>query len=290
MSVSFTDINGDGVEDVFISNIAHFSFVSKYVKPGEETEVAVTRATMENARIIEDNVFLVSGEDGPVDRHREYFQRTTSGAGWAWDADFFDFDNDGLEDMYIANGREPGLHYGGERNVLYKQSEGYFYDVSSGSGADFPSNARGAVHADFDGDGDLDIIVNNLVDRAVLLRNNLQRNHWIQLKLEGTKSNRDAIGARVWLHTSKGVQTRTVRGGGGYLSKEPNTLHFGLEDREAIERIDIWWPSGHRQSVADLQVDRVHQIVESSAENALPNGGSADRSAVARIQDHDSRR
>ena len=276
MSVSFSDVNKDGIEDVYVSNIAMFTFASKYVAPDVHTNVLLSRRTTENTRMLESNMFLVSGDGTFTERHHDFFERSAEGAGWAWDADFFDFDNDGQEDLYILNGREPNLTYDRERNVLYKQRDGHFYDVSGGSGADFRSNARGAVHADLDGDGDLDVIVNNFLDRAVVLRNNLQRNHWVQLDLVGTASNRDAVGARVRLHGPDGVQLRTVRGGSGFLSKEPNTLHFGLADADRVEKVEIDWPSGRRQVVEALAADRRHRIVEPGGAEGVARGAASE--------------
>ncbi|MDA2930718.1 CRTAC1 family protein [Acidobacteria bacterium AH-259-O06] len=265
MSVGFTDFNKDGVEDVYVSNIAIFSFLTKLVKPGVETLIPTSRETVQNLRMIETNLFLVSSGESFVDRHHQLFDRSPEDCGWAWDADFFDFDNDGQEDLYVVNGREPDvMSYDRQRNVLFKQSNGHFYDISSGSGADFRSNARGTAYADFDQDGDLDIILNNFHSAAVLLRNNLQRRNWVRLRLEGRASNRDAVGARVKLFTAVGVQTRTVRGGSGFLSKDPYALHFGLGRGEKIDRIHIVWPSGRSQTIRSPAINREHRIIEPS--------------------------
>ena len=264
MSVSFADINDDGAEDVYVSNIATFSFASKYIKPDADTRIAVSQRTTQNMRMIENNLFLVSDVSGYREQHHAYFDRSREGSGWAWDADFFDFDNDGEEDLYILNGREPNLSYAFERNVLYKQVEGHFYDVSAASGADFKSNARGAVHADFDRDGDLDIVVNNYRDDAVVLRNNLQRHNWMRIRLQGSASNRDAIGARVTIHTNAGKQLRTVRGGSGFLSKEESALHFGLKHLRQVDKIEVVWPSGRQQTIKNLPANREHTLVEPS--------------------------
>ncbi len=262
MSVGFTDANGDGVDDIYVSNIAIFSFVSKYITPGAETQIVLSQHTALNARIIEANMFLVSDGSSYSEAHNDYFDRV-SGCGWAWDADFFDFDNDGHEDLYVVNGREPNLTYDRERNVLFKQVDGQFYDVSVNSGADIRSNSRGAVHADLDRDGDLDLIVNCYESGAILLSNNTQRRHWVRLELEGSLSNRDAIGARVELRAGGRVQRRTIRGGSGFLSKEPCELHFGLGAAESVEEVVITWPSGGRQVLTDLAINRAHEIVES---------------------------
>jgi len=265
MSVGFTDANGDGIEDIYVSNIAMFSFVSKYIKPGEDTELTLTRRTVKNARMVENNVFLVSGDGRFTERQHEFFDRSLEGDGWAWDADFFDFDNDGHDDLYVANGREPNLAYDSERNVLYRQHGGRFFDVSKDSGADIAANSRGVAAADLDDDGDLDLIVNNYHDRAVILRNNLRRNHWVKLHLEGEESNRDAIGARVTVHAGGRSQTRTVRGGSGFLSDDPSTLSFGLGDAQAAERVVIRWPSGAEQVIESLPAGRLHRVREGAS-------------------------
>ena len=262
MGVGLTDFNQDGREDIYVTNIAMFSFVTKLIKPGKNTRITVTRATTENLRMIEANLFLVSASDTYLERNHHFFDRRPGGCGWAWDADFFDFDNDGIEDLYVVNGREPNVGYDRERNVLFKQSGGHFYDVSTDSGADYKSNARGAAYADFDKDGDLDIVINNYHDQSVVLRNNLQRNNWVRFRLEGTNSNRDAVGARVKLFTDAGTQMRTVRGGSGFLSKDPCAVHFGLNQSNNINKVEITWPSGLRQELSSVDINQEHHIIE----------------------------
>lgn len=262
MSVGFTDVNHDGREDVYVSNISTFSFASKYIQPDAKTKIAVSQRTTHGMRMMENNLFLVSTAKDYQERHHSYFDRSQQGSGWAWDADFFDFDNDGHEDLYIVNGREPNLSYADERNVLYKQTNGRFYDVSRNSGADFPSNARGAAHADFDMDGDLDLVVNNYHGKAIVLRNNLQRNNWIKIRLKGTQSNRDAIGARIVLWVNGRQYLRTVRGGSGFLSKEDCSLHFGLGDSRMADRVEIFWPSGRQFSAENLRANQPYSFEE----------------------------
>jgi len=149
--------------------------------------------------------------------------------------------------------------------VLYRQHAGRFFDVSKDSGADIAANSRGVAAADFDDDGDLDLVINNYHDRAVLLRNNLRRNHWVKLHLEGSESNRDAVGARVTVHAGGRAQTRTVRGGSGFLSDDPTTLSFGLGGAEAAERVVIRWPSGREQVLEGLPAGRLHRVREGAA-------------------------
>ncbi len=248
MGVGFTDANGDGVEDIYVSNITMYVFPHRYLRTGSTVLLPIDRRTVPGARMVEGQLFLVSGGESFTAQEESWFEQTPEGCGWAWDADFFDFDNDGFEDLYVVNGREPHLGYDRERKVLYKQWEGRFQDVSRGSGADFPANSRGAVHADLDRDGDLDIVVTNYHERPVLLRNNLQRHNWVEVDLRGAAPH-DAVGARVELRAGGRTQLRTVRGGSGFLSKEPFRLHFGLGESESIDRIEVVWPGGRRQTL-----------------------------------------
>ena len=262
MSVGFTDVNHDGAEDIYVSNISMFSFASKHIQPDQSTTIAVSQRTTQDMRMLENNMFLVNGSDGFHEKHQAYFDRSVKGSGWAWDADFFDFDNDGHEDLYIANGREPNLSYAFERNVLYKQHGERFYDVSAISGADIRSNSRGVVHADLDKDGDLDLVINNYKSGAVVLRNNLQRNNWIRFRLQGVDSNRNAIGAKVTVHTPGSKQQRVVRGGSGFLSKGDGDLHFGLGQAKVVDKVEITWPSQKVQVLEHVSINRGHTIVE----------------------------
>ena len=137
---------------------------------------------------------------------------------------------------------------GHERNVLYRNhGDGTFADLSAVAGVDFPQDGRAFVTFDFDRDGDVDILLNNRNSPQLrLMRNDLPTSHHsVAFRLEGTKSNRDAVGARLVLETGSGRRlTRSVRSGSGFRSQPSRTVHFGLGEEEEIRELTIFWPSG----------------------------------------------
>jgi hypothetical protein len=121
------------------------------------------------------------------------------------------------------------------------------------------------VTADFTGSGRLDIVTSNFNDQPYFFRNHLPRNNYVAFRLRGTRSNRDAIGAVVRVYQGDKVLTRQVRGACGYLSQSSKTLHFGLGERTAIDRIEVTWPSGTRQRLDGVAVNTRHDVVEPAA-------------------------
>ena len=209
------------------------------------------------------------------------FSDVTAAAGLArnsqflgWGTLFLDIDNDGWPDIFMANGHVyPELDNKGlglnstfrERKLLYwNEHNGRFRDISleSGAGITTPFNSHGVAAADFDNDGAVGILVNNSHDRPSLLKNLGDHGNWILLKLEGTKSNRDAIGARVTLRVGNHQQTQEVRSGGGYISQSDFRLHFGLGKATKADAIEIRWPSGLVQRLENVAGNRVVRIRE----------------------------
>ena len=192
-----------------------------------------------------------------------------------WGTLFLDIDNDGWPDIFMANGHVyPELDSKGlglnntfrERKVLYwNEHDGRFRDISldSGTGITTPFNSHGVGAADFDNDGAVEIVVNNSHDRPSLLKNLGEHGNWILLKLEGTKSNRDAIGAKVTVWVGDHQQTQEVRSGGGYISQSDFRLHFGLGKATTADAIEIRWPSGLMQRFENVMGNRVVRIRES---------------------------
>ena len=154
---------------------------------------------------------------------------------------------------------------GYERNVLFRNDgDGTFTDVAFVDGVDRVEDGRGLSIFDYDRDGQLDLLLRNYRQPAQLLHNLGGRGHWIQLRLIGVRSNRDAVGARVRLQTPTRSQTREVSAGSAYLSGQSLVQHFGLGKETMAAEVDIRWPSGLRTSLRDLAADRRYTVVEGS--------------------------
>jgi len=174
-----------------------------------------------------------------------------------------DFDNDGWLDIFMANGHVyPEIDARGmttsfrQRNLLYRNlGDGAFQDVSiqTGPGLLTEKSARGVAFGDYDNDGGVDILINNMNGLPTLLHNNGgNRNHWLRVKTVGTRSNRDGIGARVTVFYGSERQTDEVRSGGSWASQSDLRVHFGLGSAEKVDRLEIRWPSGLVENLYDL--------------------------------------
>jgi len=184
---------------------------------------------------------------------------------------FVDLDRDGWPDLVIINGHildniqlyHPQVSHAEEAQV-YRNVQGKFEDITQQIGAAMSNRrvGRGLAIGDYDNDGDLDLLISNNGGRGELLRNDSSGNHWVGLKLVGTRSNRDAIGARVRISFRASHATDQIKGGTSYLSSGDLRLFFGLGSARRIDRIDIRWPSGVEQSLDNLSADRLHKIEE----------------------------
>ena len=160
---------------------------------------------------------------------------------------------------------------GSENNVLFRNDgNGHFTDVAYVNAADRIEDGRGLAVLDYDRDGRLDLALRNFHTPATLLRNRGETAHWIRFELVGTKSNRDAIGARLRLRSGENWQTRVVSAGSGYVSSSSKQQHFGLGGAERIDELEIEWPSGERAVWRDLAADRIYRITEGESPTLLP--------------------
>jgi enediyne biosynthesis protein E4 len=288
-AVAFSDFDNDGDQDIYVANDSgpNFYYINqgkgKFVDASLESGTAVDE--FGNAQ---GSMGLTVGDynrDGMMDifvtnfidqrntiyqnmgSHQYQDMTTNSGIGMTgfrysgWGTKFFDFDNDGWLDLFFSNGHtmeQPEREFPedtfAEPSYLMRNVQGRFSDVSSDSGIRKLPNrvSRGTAFADFDNDGDIDILVVHKNDVPYFLRNdggNLK--NWITLRTEGVKSNRSGIGARVMVVAGKARQTFEVRGSDSYLSSNDLRVHVGLDQENAAE-LEIRWPSG--------QVDRHRQV------------------------------
>lgn len=191
----------------------------------------------------------------------------------AWGVAFADFDNDGLLDIMQVNGHvypELDARGGQERyrnpRLVYRNLGAKFEDVSAlaGPGIAELKSSRGAAFGDLDNDGDVDAVVMNMGEAPSLLRNDLKApgRHWVRLKLEGTRSNRSAIGAVVTVEAGGRKQTLPVPSQSSYVSQNDFRLHFGLGDTDKVDRITVVWPNGNRQEFPGPAVDQTAVLKE----------------------------
>lgn len=204
---------------------------------------------------------------------------------WSWAPLFSDFDNDGFQDLYITNGFPKDVtdrDFGDFRmtasrlvskekliaaipeikipNFMFRNMGNYqFEDVTSEWGVNYPTYSNGAAYGDLDQDGDLDLVVNNINESALLLENTSEKidndYHYLRLRLQGTDKNPDAFGAMVKLYSGDLVQNKSLITGRGYLSQSESTLHFGLGSRLKVDSLLISWPDGKYQTLRNLPVD-----------------------------------
>ena len=165
--------------------------------------------------------------------------------------------------------RTQGISWsGGEQNhVFLNGGNGAFCDVSAVSHADFADDGRAVATLDWDGDGRLDVLLRSrTAPRFRLMLNQAEAGNYLALRLRGTKSNRDAIGAQVFVHAGGRVLRQTLQAGDSFLAQSSKTLHFGLGEATEVEKVRVLWPSGEEQVFEGLRVNRVHGLEEGAVQ------------------------
>jgi len=295
MSVAFADFDHDGHIDMFITNdtVPNFLFRNNGDGTFAETALFAGVSVTDSGRPISsmgtdfqdyDNdgwediqVTALAGETFPLFRNGGHgtFTEATQSSGLAsltvklsgWCSIAADVDNDGRKDIFTANSHVNN-RIGEFEAIAFKQSNslfsndggGRFHDATASSGlADAIAAHRGCGMADFNGDGRVDFVVLALGSPAELWENeSAPDNRWLIVHLVGTKSNRDGVGARVTV----GNQVRTMTTAMGYASSSHGGLHFGLGDATEIDRVDVAWPSGTRQTIEHVKTNQVIEVRE----------------------------
>jgi enediyne biosynthesis protein E4 len=300
MGVAFADYDNDGFVDIFVANDTFRNFLFHNNGNGTFTEVGILGGVAYNEdgksiagmgvdfRDIDNDgrpdAFLTAmrGDTFPLFRNagKDFFEdRTRASRVWAatkkltaWGTGMFDFDNDGWKDIFIANAEildnsevVDSLTYKLPNTILKNMADGTFSDVSATAGKDFqlPAAHRGAAFGDLNNDGLVDAVVNCLnAAPEVWINRTAAVNHWLLVELTGVKSNRDGLGARLKLTSAAGVQFNHATTSVGYGSASDKRVHFGLGPDRIVKQLEILWPSGTRQVLTDVAVDRILRVRE----------------------------
>jgi hypothetical protein len=304
LGISTLDFDDDGWTDIYVACDSTASILYHNNRDGTFTDVGVTagaafnedgRAQAGMGATVADfdgdgrlDIFKTNFSDDTSTLYRNNgdgtFTDATFSAGLGlhtqylgWGTMFFDFDNDGWPDLIVANGHvypevdkyHLGSSYEEPRILYHNNGDGTFTDVSSsaGAGITIASSARGLAVGDLWNDGKLSVLISNVNAKPSLLVNDARSaNHWIGLKLVGTRSNRDAIGARVTLKVGKRMLVNEVRSGSSYISNSDMRLHFGLGAASKIDVLEVRWPNGSTETFDNQTVDGIRTLKEGSGQ------------------------
>jgi hypothetical protein len=308
LSVGAADYDNDGWPDLFVANDGLDAYLYHNLGNGTFEEIGLHAGMALNRNGLVMAAMCISlgdyNNDGWLDLYisdfqrasdhlwkndgKRFFDEVSDPAGitrpthdvLSFGGGFFDYDNDGWLDLFVANGHvypeveqvTPEIRYRQINKLFHNDGAGKFSDVtaSSGNGFQTPYVGRGTAFADFDNDGNVDLVVSNNGDVPLLLRNSGGTgNHFLNFRLEGSKSNRDAMGAKVRLITPAGSQVREIAGGGSYLSQSDLRANFGLGKTKRAETVEIKWPSGQSQIFHNVEADRFYLVEEGKSQLSL---------------------
>jgi len=301
MSVIFSDLNNTGRPDIYVANDSTPKFLYKnlgngrFQEVGLESGTAVSEDGSEQASMglaVGDylhtgrpSFFVTNFSDEYGNLYRNdgdwNFSDVSYKSGVAlpslpyvkWGTAFFDADNDGWLDLILVSGHvypqvdtlPSGARYKEPKIFQLNQKNGTFCDASelAGPALKIPRVSRGLAVGDLFNSGNIDVVVEDLAGAPVILKNNgVEGKHWVSFELQGTKSNRLAIGARLKIMAGGMAQTEEIHSGGSYLSQNDLRVHFGLNTAAKIESIEIRWPSGKIELLKNLAADKFYSVLE----------------------------
>jgi hypothetical protein len=298
MSAAIADYDNDGLPDIFVTNDKLFNFLyhnkghNRFEEVAFETGVALPEhgnlisgmgcdfRDLKNDGYPDIALAALQNETFPIYQNVSgtSFQEITARSKMAalsspmsgYSVNIADFDNDGWKDIFVSRGdvASPNMEDRirvSQPNTVFRNLKGTWAALTEEAGftALPPRRHRGGAVADFNGDGKLDLVVTALSAPAeIWINDSPGNNHWIELALEGTKSNRDGIGARIKLTAGGNVQYNHMTTASGYASSSAVPVHFGLGGATAADEVEIHWPSGIVQTLKNLSADRVVKVME----------------------------
>jgi hypothetical protein len=308
LAVGAADYDNDGWPDLFVANDGLPAYLFHNERNGKFTEIGMaagmglaalgnTMAAMcislgdydndgrldlfiSDFQLASDHVFHNEGKTGFWDVSAQVGVAGPTHDVLSFGGGFFDYDNDGWLDLFIANGHvypeveqvQPSTHFKEINSLFHNEGKGKFVETTkrAGSGFQTPYVSRGVAFVDLDNDGFVDIVVGNNGDPPLLLHaSGGNGNHFVNFRLVGTKSNRDAMGAQLRVVAGGLSQIREISGGGSYLSQSDLRANFGLGKATRVEKVEIGWPSGQKQIFRDLEADKFYLIEEGRDEAGL---------------------
>ena len=298
MSACIADYDNDGLPDIFVTNDKLFNFLyhnkgrNRFEEVGFELGVALPDhgnlisgmgcdfRDLNNDGYPDVALSALQNETFPVYQNvaGKSFEEITARSGMTvlsdpmsgYSVNIADFDNDGWKDIFVSRGdvASPNMAsrvHVDQLNTVFRNLNGKWEALTeeAGFGAQPPRRHRGAAVADFNGDGKLDLVVTALSAPAeIWINDSPGMNHWLGFALQGTKSNRDGIGARIKVTAAGKVQFNHMTTASGYASSSAGPVHFGLGDARVADEVEIRWPSGTVQTLKNVAADRVVQVVE----------------------------
>jgi hypothetical protein len=301
MSVIFSDFNNTGRPDIYIANDSTPKFLyknlgnGKFQEIGLESGTAVSEDGSEQASMgiaVGDylhtgfpSLYVTNFSDEYSNLFRNDGQWNFSDVSYKsgvalpslpyvkWGTVFFDADNDGWLDLIVVGGHvypqvdtlPSGARYKEPKVLQLNQKDGTFCDASDQAGPDLriARVSRGVAAGDLFNDGNVDLVIEDLAGSPLILRNSgIAGRHWVSFELQGTKSNRLAIGARLKIVAGGLTQTEEIHSGGSYLSQNDLRVHFGLNTAKKIDSLEIRWPSGKIETLKNLDVDKFYSVLE----------------------------